>query len=267
MARVYALTNQKGGVGKTTTTISVGVYLAASGRKVLVVDADPQANATSSLGIDKGALTRSIYDVLVGGMLMEQVITLTKRLGLDLVPSSPALAGAGVELVNMIARERRLQRALKPLRERYDYILIDSPPSLGLLTINALTAADGVIIPIQCEYLALEGLTQLLHTIELVRRNLSPRLTVRGMLLTMYDARTNLSRQVVDEVRTHFDNLVFKTIIPRSVRLSEAPSHGETILSYAPESAGALAYQALTAELLRSEDKAAMKALKKAVHR
>jgi len=267
MARVYALTNQKGGVGKTTTTISVGVYLAASGRKVLVVDADPQANATSSLGIDKGALTRSIYDVLVGGMLMEQVITLTKRLGLDLVPSSPALAGAGVELVNMFARERRLQRALKPLRERYDYILIDSPPSLGLLTINALTAADGVIIPIQCEYLALEGLTQLLHTVELVQRNLNSRLTVRGMLLTMYDARTNLSKQVVDEVQTHFANLVFKTIIPRSVRLSEAPSHGETILSYAPDSAGARAYQALTAELLRSEDTAAMKALKKSVYR
>ena len=265
MTRVYALTNQKGGVGKTTTTISVGVYLAASGRKVLVVDADPQANATSSLGIDKGALTRSIYDVLVGGMRMEQVITLTKRLGLDLAPSSPALAGAGVELVNMTAREHRLQRALKPLRERYDYILIDSPPSLGLLTVNTLTAADGVIIPIQCEYLALEGLTQLLRTVELVQRNLNPRLTVRGMLLTMYDARTNLSRQVVDEVRTHFDSLVFKTIIPRSVRLSEAPSHGETILSYAPESAGAQAYQALTAELLRSEDKAAMKALEKSV--
>lgn len=262
MARVYALTNQKGGVGKTTTAISLGAYLAASGRKVLVVDADPQANATSSLGIDKGALTRSMYDVLIGGMLMEQVITLTKRLGLDLVPSSPVLAGAGVELVNMMAREHRLQQALKPLRERYDFVLIDSPPSLGLLTINALTAADGVLIPIQCEYLALEGLTQLLHTVELVQRNLNSRLAIRGMLLTMYDARTNLSRQVADEVHRHFDKLVFRTIIPRSVRLSEAPSHGETILSYAPESSGALAYQALTAELLRSEDMATLKALR-----
>lgn len=262
MARVYALTNQKGGVGKTTTAINLGAYLAASGRKVLVVDADPQANATSSLGIDKRALTRSIYDVLIGGMFMEQVVTLTKRLGLDLVPSSPALAGAGVELVNMTARERRLQRALKPLRERYDYILIDSPPSLGLLTINALTAADGVIIPVQCEYLALEGLAQLLKTIELVRRNLNSRLAVRGVLLTMYDVRTNLSQQVANEVRTHFDNAVFKTIIPRSVRLSEAPSYGETVLSYAPGSRGALAYQALTAELLKSDEKTAVKARK-----
>jgi len=256
MARVYALANQKGGVGKTTTTISVGAYLAASGRKVLVVDADPQANATSSLGIDKTALTRSIYDVLVGGLSMEQVITLTKRMGMDLVPSSPDLAGAEVELVEMAemaARQHRLRKALQPLRQRYDYILIDSPPSLGLLTVNALTAADGVIIPIQCEYLALEGLTQLLRTIELVRRNLNPRLVVRGMLLVMYDSRTNLSRQVAEEVRGQFDSLVFQTIIPRSVRLSEAPSYGETILSYDPKSSGALAYQALTAELLQAD--------------
>jgi chromosome partitioning protein len=255
MARVYALTNQKGGVGKTTTAINLGAYLAASGRKTLVLDADPQANATSSLGIDKYALTRSIYDVLIGGMPMEQVITLTKRLGLDLVPSSPVLAGAEVELVSMKGRETRLRQALDPLRERYDFILIDSPPSLGLLTVNALSAADGVIIPVQCEYLALEGLTQLLRTIELVRANLNPRLTIRGLLLTMYDTRTNLSRQVMDEVRSHFDNLVFRTIVPRSVRLSEAPSYGETILSYAPTSQGALAYQALTTELLKSEDR------------
>ena len=255
MARVYALTNQKGGVGKTTTAISLGAYLAASGRKALVLDVDPQANATSSLGIDKYALTRSIYDVLIGGMPMEQVVTLTKRIGLDLVPSSPVLAGAEVELVSMKGRESRLREALAPLRERYDFILIDSPPSLGLLTVNALSAADGVIIPVQCEYLALEGLTQLLRTIELVRANLNPRLTIRGLLLTMYDTRTNLSRQVAEEVRSHFDNLVFRTIVPRSVRLSEAPSYGETILSYAPTSQGALAYQALTTELLKSEHK------------
>jgi len=255
MARVYALTNQKGGVGKTTTAINLGAYLAASGRKALVLDIDPQANATSSLGVDKNALTRSIYDVLIGGMVMEQVVTLTKRLGLDLVPSSPVLAGAEVELVSMKGRETRLQRALGPLRERYDFILIDCPPSLGLLTINALTAADGVIIPVQCEYLALEGLTQLLRTVDLVRANLNPRLSVRGMLLTMYDSRTNLARQVMDEVRGHFDNAVFETVIPRSVRLSEAPSYGETILSYAPRSQGALAYQALTTELLGSERK------------
>jgi chromosome partitioning protein len=255
MARVYALTNQKGGVGKTTTAINLGTYLAASGRKALVLDVDPQANATSSLGIDKNALTRSIYDVLIGGMPMEQVVTLTKRLGLDLVPSSPVLAGAEVELVSMKGRETRLRQALEPLRERYEFILIDSPPSLGLLTVNALSAADGVIIPIQCEYLALEGLTQLLRTIELVRANLNPSLTIRGLLLTMYDSRTNLSRQVTEEVRSHFDNLVFRTIVPRNVRLSEAPSYGETILSYAPTSQGALAYQALTTELLKSEHK------------
>ena len=253
MARVYALTNQKGGVGKTTTAINLGTYLAASGRKALVLDVDPQANATSSLGIDKYALTRSVYDVLIGGMPMEQVVTLTKRLGLDLVPSSPVLAGAEVELVSMKGRETRLRKALEPLRERYEFILIDSPPSLGLLTVNALSAADGVIIPVQCEYLALEGLTQLLRTIELVRANLNPRLTIRGLLLTMYDTRTNLSRQVTEEVRSHFDNLVFRTIVPRSVRLSEAPSYGETILSYAPTSQGALAYQALTTELLKTE--------------
>ena len=254
MARVYALTNQKGGVGKTTTAINLGAYLAASGRKALVLDVDPQANATSSLGIDKNALTRSIYDVLIGGMPIEQVVTLTKRLGLDLVPSSPVLAGAEVELVAMRGRETRLREVLEPLRERYDFILIDSPPSLGLLTVNALTAAlNGVIVPVQCEYLALEGLTDLLNTVRLVRENLNPDLVVRGMLMTMYDGRTNLAQQVVEEVKSHFGRQVFGTIIPRNVRLGEAPSFGQPIMSYAPSSSGARAYQSLTVEILRAD--------------
>ncbi|MBC7263874.1 MAG: ParA family protein [Chloroflexi bacterium] len=250
MSRVYAFANQKGGVGKTTTAVNLGAYMAASGRKVLLVDADPQANATSSLGIEKMTLRRSIYDVLIHDLPMETTLTLTKRLGLDLIPSSPALAGAEVELVSLLSREQRLRQALAPMREKYDYILIDTPPSLGLLTVNALAAAEGVIIPVQCEYLPLEGLSQLIQTIELVQRNLNPTLRVQGVLLTMYDSRTNLSEEVVNEVRKYFGNLVYRTIIPRSVRLSEAPSYGESILSYAPTSAGALAYQTLCAEVL-----------------
>jgi chromosome partitioning protein len=253
MARIYAFANQKGGVGKTTTAVNLGAYLAASGKRALVVDMDPQANATSSLGVDKNAVNPSVYHVLIQEAPLGRIILLTKRLHLDLAPSSPALAGAEVEMVSLLGREYLLQRALAPLRERYDYILVDCPPSLGLLTINALTAADGVIIPIQCEYLPLEGLSLLLRTINLVRERLNPRLTVTGMVMTMYDARTNLSRQVVEEVRSHFPQEVFEAVIPRSVRLSEAPSYGETILSYAPDSAGALAYQALTMEVLRRD--------------
>jgi chromosome partitioning protein len=253
MARIYAFANQKGGVGKTTTAVNLGAYLAASGKRALVVDMDPQANATSSLGVDKNAVNPSVYHILIQEAPLDRIILLTKRLHLDLAPSSPALAGAEVEMVSLLGREYLLQRALAPLRERYDYILVDCPPSLGLLTINALTAADGVIIPIQCEYLPLEGLSLLLRTINLVRERLNPRLTVTGMVMTMYDARTNLSRQVVEEVRSHFPQEVFEAVIPRSVRLSEAPSYGETILSYAPDSAGALAYQALTMEVLRRD--------------
>ncbi len=253
MSQVYAVANQKGGVGKTTTVVNVGAYLAAAGRRVLVVDIDPQANATSSLGFDKNSVRRSIYDTIIGGIPLERVLTLTKRLGLDLVPSAPALAGAEIELVSMLSREHRLRRALGPLRDRYDYILIDCPPSLGLLTINALTAADEVIVPVQCEYLPMEGLTQLLHAIELVHVNLNPTLGIRGLLMTMYDVRTNLARQVVDEVREHFPDKVFQTIVPRSVRLSEAPSYGEPILDYAPTSPGGLAYQALAREIINSE--------------
>jgi chromosome partitioning protein len=251
MSRVYALANQKGGVGKTTTAVNLGAFLAAAGQRVLLVDVDPQANATSSLGVDRKDLSLSTYDVLLNGAPAERAILLTKQMGLELLPSAAALAGAEVELVGLIAREHRLGRALQPVVEGYDYVLLDCPPSLGLLTINALTAVrDGVLIPVQCEYLALEGLGYLLKTIYLVRDNLNPRLTIAGVVLTMYDSRTNLSKQVVDEVRRYFPAYVFKTIIPRTVRLSEAPSYGETILSYAPASVGAMAYQSLAQELL-----------------
>ena len=251
MGRIYALANQKGGVGKTTTAVNLGAYLASSGQRVLLVDADPQANATSSLGIDRKGLSHSTYDVLLNGVPAEQAILLTKQVHLDLLPSTTELAGAEVELVGMMAREYRLGRALDPVRERYDYLFVDCPPSLGLLTINALAATrDGVLIPVQCEYLALEGLGHLLKTIYMVRDNLNPHLSIAGVVLTMFDGRTNLSKQVVDEVRRYFPAYVFETIVPRSVRLGEAPSYGETILSYAPDTAGALAYHALAQELL-----------------
>lgn len=253
MGRVYTLANQKGGVGKTTTAVNLGAYLASSGKKVLLVDADPQANATSSLAVDKNALTRSIYDVLVGTQSPSGLITLTACIGLDLLPSSPALAGAEVEMVDLPGRESCLRRALHNVRQSYDFVLIDTPPSLGLLTINALSAADGVLIPIQCEYLPLEGLAQLLHTVELVRQRLNPDLVIRGLILTMYDSRTNLSRQVVEEIRDHFPTMVFRSIIPRSVRLSEAPSYGEPIMTYAPHSRGDRAYAALCEEILATE--------------
>ncbi|MGA9349302.1 MAG: AAA family ATPase [Anaerolineae bacterium] len=255
MSKIYVLANQKGGVGKTTTAVNLGAYLALIGMRVLVIDIDPQANTTSSLGFDKNNLPLSIYDAIINKVPITETILLTNRLCLDLAPSSPALAGAEVEMVGLLAREYLLRKAIVPVIERYDYVLIDCPPSLGLLTINALSAAaDGVIIPIQCEYLALEGLTLLIHTINLVRDNLNPRLKIRGLLMTMYDSRTNLSQQVVEEVRTHFADKVFDTIIPRNVRLSEAPSHGETILSYDPQSTGGLAYRALAQELIMGDE-------------
>jgi chromosome partitioning protein len=254
MTKVYALANQKGGVGKTTTAINLGAYLANRGLRVLLVDADPQANATSSLGLDKTQVTMTIYPALLEETPLSAAILRSPRLNLALIPSNPDLAGAEVELVNLFGREFRLHRALEPVAGRYDYVLIDCPPSLGLLTINALAAArSGVIIPVQCEYLALEGLSQLTHTLNLVRTHLNPDLRIRGLLMTMYDGRTNLAQQVVQQVREHFGDLVFRAVIPRSVRLSEAPSYGEPILRYDPQSAGAVAYQALCHELLRGD--------------
>jgi chromosome partitioning protein len=254
MARIYAIANQKGGVGKTTTVVNLSAYLASSGRRVLVVDVDPQANATSALGYDKYQMQPSTYHLLLDQAPAARIRLRQEDFKLDLLPSHPSLSGAEIELVQAIGREYRLQRALADVAGEYDYILIDSPPSLGLLTINALTAArDGILIPVQCEYLPLEGLTQLTQTIHLVKEYLNPSLHIRGVMMTMYDGRTNLSRQVVEEVRRHFPNKVFRTIIPRNIRLSEAPSFGRPINFYAPHSPGAIAYQLLTAELINGD--------------
>jgi chromosome partitioning protein len=250
MTRSYALVNQKGGVGKTTTAISLAAYLAEAGQRVLLVDLDPQANATACLGIAHDQIEGGIYEVLIGGRPAPEVILHNTRLDLSLLPATAALAGAQVELVNTASREGVLASALAPLDGRYDYVLIDCPPSLGLLTVNALVAADGVLVPVQCEYLALEGLSSLVGTLQRARSGLAPRLSLRGIVLTMFDSRTHLSQDVVREVRRHFPGQVFRTVIPRSVRLAEAPSHGLPISAYDPRSTGGLAYQALTRELL-----------------
>jgi chromosome partitioning protein len=249
VVRVTACTNQKGGVGKTTTVINLAAYLALSGTRTLVIDLDPQGNATSGLGTDRRTIQRSSYEILVDRTPISDVIRRTPIDGLDIVPSAPALSGAEIELVGATGRERRLAASLADLDGRYDRVLIDCPPSLGLLTVNALTAADGVLIPIQTEYYALEGLSQLVNTIRRVREGLNPRLEIEGVLLTMYDARTKLSAQVATEVRRHMNGTVYQTIVPRSVRLSEAPSHGLPIALYDPASRGASAYRELAGEV------------------
>ena len=249
MVRVTACTNQKGGVGKTTTVINLAAYLALSGTRTLVIDLDPQGNATSGLGVDRRAVTRSSYEALVDRVPLSELVVETPVDGLELIPSSASLSGAEIELVGVSAREHRLAASLAELNGRYDRVLIDCPPSLGLLTINALTAADGVLIPIQTEYYALEGLSQLVNTIRRVREGLNPRLEIDGVLLTMYDARTNLSAQVATEVRRHMNGSVYDTVVPRSVRLSEAPSHGVPIAIYDPASRGADAYRELAGEV------------------
>jgi len=248
--RVTACTNQKGGVGKTTTVVNLAAYLALSGISTLVIDLDPQGNATSGLGVDRRLLDRSIYEVLIDRVPIGDVTLRTQLEGLDVVPSSPSLSGAEIELVGMAARERRLAACLSELDGAYERVFIDCPPSLGLLTVNALTAADGVLIPIQTEYYALEGLSQLVNTIRMVRAGLNPRLEIEGVLLTMYDGRTNLSVQVAAEVRRHMNGTVFDTVVPRSVRLSEAPSHGLPIALYDPTSRGARAYGELAEEVV-----------------
>lgn len=250
MARVIAIANQKGGVGKTTTAVNLSSCLAAAEHRTCVIDMDPQANSTSGFGLDKKSIESSIYDVLLGKLSIREVTRPTDLQFLNLVPSSTALVGAEVELVGLLSRETKLKSAIAQMGDDYEYILIDCPPSLGLLTINTLTAAHSVLIPIQCEYYAMEGLGQLMNTINLVKQNLNPALEIEGILLTMYDGRLNLSRQVSEEVRRHFDTRVYETVIHRNVRLSEAPSFGKPIILYDILSTGAENYLSLTKEVL-----------------
>ena len=251
MGEIVACANQKGGVGKTTTVINLAAYLALDGRRILLVDLDPQGNATSGLGIDRASLDASAYDVLLSDVPVDQAVRPTSIEGLDVLPSDRSLAGAEVELVPSGGRERRLKRVLQGQGDPYDFVLLDCPPSLGLLTVNGLTAADSVLIPLQCEYYALEGLGQLMATIELIREHLNPNLRMKGVVLTMHDGRTSLSADVAKEVREHLGEKVFEAIVPRSVRLAEAPSYGQPIAGYSPNSRGALAYRAIAAEFLQ----------------
>ena len=249
MGKIIAVANQKGGVGKTTTSVNLSAAFAEMGKKVLLIDCDPQGNATSGLGIEKDGLELSIYDALINDTPMEEIILQT-QFGLDMVPSVMDLAGAEVELVNLDDKQYRLKKSVELVKEKYDYILIDCPPSLGHVTLNALTAADSVLLPLQCEFYALEGLSQLLSTVQLVQEQLNGDLRIEGLVLTMYDSRTNLAEQVVEEVKTHFPDMVYATKIPRNVRLSEAPSFGKPIFAYASSSKGAQAYMSLAEEVV-----------------
>lgn len=256
MSKIIAIANQKGGVGKTTTSVNLAACLATLGKKVLLVDIDPQGNTTSGLGINKADVHNCIYDVLINDVHPKEAIVETMIPGLNIIPATIQLAGAEIELVPTISREMRLKKSLHLIKKDYDYVLIDCPPSLGILTINSLTAADSVLIPIQCEYYALEGLSQLLNTIRLVQKHLNTTLQIEGVLLTMLDARTNLGIQVIEEVKKYFQQKVYQTIIPRNVRLSEAPSHGQAIITYDSRSKGAEVYLELAKEVIMYEQAA-----------
>lgn len=253
MVKVIAIANQKGGVGKTTTSVNLSACLATLGKNVLLIDIDPQGNSTSGFGINKREIKYSAYNVLVDDLNMSEAIVSTDIENLKILPATIELAGAEIELVSIMSRETKLKRAIDKIKYDYDYILIDCPPSLGLLTINSLTAANSVLVPIQCEFYALEGLSQLMNTVHLVQKNLNPILELEGVVLTMFDARTNLSIQVVDEVKNHFSQKVYQTIIPRNVRLSEAPSHGQSVIQYDPKSKGAEVYFELAKEVIGNE--------------
>ena len=257
MSKVIALANQKGGVGKTTTAINLGASLAVLEKKVLLVDADPQANATSGIGFDLRKIEKSIYECLIDGVNPKEVVLKSETKGMDLMPSHIDLVGAEIEMLNLPERESVLKKVINKIRDNYDYILIDCSPSLGLLTLNALTAADSVLIPVQCEYFALEGLGKLLNTIKMIQNRLNQALEIEGFLLTMYDPRLRLANQVVEEVRKHFEDMVFETIIQRNIKLSEAPSYGKPVVLYDASSKGALSYLNMARELIQNNEKVA----------
>lgn len=253
MGRILSVVNQKGGTAKTTTSVNLAAYIALSGRRVLLLDIDPQGSASSGTGIVKASVSKCMYDILINDVSIDEVKQKTSVNGLEIVPATVKLSGSEIELVNMMSREHRLKAAIDKVKNVYDYFIIDCPPSLGLLTLNALAASDSIIVPIQCEFYALEGLSQLTRTIQLVQKHLNPRLSLGGIVLTMYDSRTNLSQQVADEVKKHFKDKVFDTVIPRNVRLSEAPSYGMPISQYDGRSKGADAYRSLAEEVMRKE--------------